>query len=166
MQVMIAVVETEFTEGFLHIVFPLLCFSKGWMTSGGEHKAEEHHWTHTCTFPVCAISKSGAVQTAEGTLSFSLCPFRSYYTGKGAPSRDWRAARAQKGRKVAAECLAVAQQPGLEELMVLAGMHSQGVNACETGCEGEGLAPELQYSILTCHMAQHFSLGTAAYVQH
>lgn len=73
----------------------------------------------------------------------------------------------------APESHSVTQQPGLKDLMVLAGTHSQGTRWCEAGCEQEGLVPELQYSILTCHMAQHFlinrghfSLGTAAYVQH
>lgn len=127
MQVMIAVVENEFTKGFLHVFSPLLCFSKRWINFGGEYKAEEHHWTHTCTFPVCAvISESRAVQTAQSTLSFSLCPFVSYYTGKWALSRDWREARPQWGRKEAAESHAVTQQPGLKDLMVLAGKHSQG----------------------------------------
>lgn len=132
----------------------------------------KRNWAHNCTFPVCTTSTSRAVQTAQSTLCFPLCPFMSYYTRKWAPSSDWREARPQEGRK-APESHSVTQQPGLKDLMVLAGTHSQGTRWCEAGCEQEGLVPELQYSILTCHMAQHFlinrghfSLGTAAYVQH
>lgn len=153
--------------GLLACFFPLLCFSKRWINFGGEYKAEEHHWTHTCTFPVCAvISESRAVQTAQSTLSFSLCPFVSYYTGKRALSRDWREARPQWGRKEAAESHAVSSL-GWRTWWCWQGSIHRVLAVCEIGCEEEGLTPELQYSILTCHMAQHFlinrgylSLGT------
>lgn len=126
MQVTIVVVETEFTEGFLHVFSPSCISPKD--GSILEVSTRLRNTTgHTCTFPVCAIiSESRAVQTAQSTLSFSLCPFVSYYTGKWALSSDWREARLQWGRKKAAESHAVTQQPALKDLMVLAGKHSQG----------------------------------------
>lgn len=166
---MIAVVETEFTEGWLHIVSYSCVSPKDGSLKRTEHAAKKHHWAQNCTFPVCTISTSRAVQTAQSTPCFSLCPFMSYYAGKWALSSDWREARLQEGSRKP-QCHSAARAEGPDGG---GRTHSQGTRWCEAGCEQEGLVPELQYSILTCHMAQHFlinrghfSLGTAAYVQH
>lgn len=99
MEVMIAVVETEFTEGWLHIVSYSCVSPKDGSLKRTEHAAKKHHWAQNCTFPVSTISMSRAVQTAQSTLCFSLCPFMSYYSGKWALSSDWREARLQEGSR-------------------------------------------------------------------
>lgn len=146
MQVLRAVVGTEFTEGFRHIVSHS-CVSYRMELS-----------TRT-TAPSLCVQEQGSAHSSEHPWLFPLS-FMSYLWGKGALSSEWRKARPQQGRRRL-------RKPGCHSGPADAGREAL------PGCEQEGLSPELQYSILTCHMAQHFlinrghfSLGTAPCVQH